>query len=488
MTQSRTFKAVILGSGQFLVTLTGLISAAVLSRIFTKEDYAAYRQTLLAYAFVAPLLTLGLPQALYYFIPRDRKNSRSILTGNLLLLFLMGGIFTVAMWCGGNQLLARRFSNPAISQLLLIYSPYAMLALPISTIGACLMSCDRVKTLAIYSVGSGILTVVLVISLVLIWQTPKASISAMVLAELLIFVPAIILMYRATAGTEWHPSKTNLWEQVKYSIPLGLAGMLGIIALSLDKIIVSSMCTPEQFAVYVNGAAEIPLIGILTGSVTSVLLPDFVRMYKASAYEELRALWHRAMIRCLTILLPVMAFILVMAPEIMRVLFSTKYEESAYPFRVYSLMLPVRATTFGAVLMAINRTRAVTLGAIFGLLSNFLLSILFVKFAGPIGAAWATVGATYGVAFLYTALIARYLNYSYKIILPWKEIACVFAATAGPILIILSISSLLPQNDIVKLMIVAGVFSLLTMISYRLFRIVTISDIPMSKLLAKAIP
>ena len=49
----------ILASGQGLTTLVGLLSAAVLARLFSKHDYATYRQTLLAYTFAAPFVMLG---------------------------------------------------------------------------------------------------------------------------------------------------------------------------------------------------------------------------------------------------------------------------------------------------------------------------------------------------------------------------------------------------------------------------------------------
>ena len=89
MNQSRTFKAALLGSGKFLAAITGVVMVAFLSRILTKTDYSAYRQTILAYTVLSPLLMLGLPQALYYFLPRDSKNSRSILSGNLFILSFM---------------------------------------------------------------------------------------------------------------------------------------------------------------------------------------------------------------------------------------------------------------------------------------------------------------------------------------------------------------------------------------------------------------
>ena len=76
----------ILASGQALTTLATLIIAVVLSRLFSKADYATYRQTILAYTFAAPFAMLGFQQALYYFLPREQARPRRVLVENLLLL------------------------------------------------------------------------------------------------------------------------------------------------------------------------------------------------------------------------------------------------------------------------------------------------------------------------------------------------------------------------------------------------------------------
>ena len=271
-----------------------------------------------------------------------------------------------------------------------------------------------------------------------------------------------------------------MWSQLKYSVPLGLAGMLGAISLALDKVIVSSMCPPQQFAVYINGAIEIPLIAILTGSIISVLIPDFVKMYRASKHQEILALWHRATSRCLIVFLPVMGFILVMAPEIMRVLFSAKYEGSAYPFRVYALMLPIRATNFGAVLMATNHTRTIMLGSILNLIANAVLAVPFIYLLGPTGAAWATVLATIGLALFFSVVIGRYLGAHGKNILPWKDMARLFAAVAPPTFIIAAIMMfcpVLPKNDILRLVLTVVVFSLVLCVCYHKSNIMKYSEI-----------
>jgi len=362
--------------------------------------------------------------------------------------------------------LAWRFNNPDIARTLLILAPYPLFMLPASGISACLIARNRIKQVAIFNVLSRLFMLGAVLTAVLIWRTPAAAVVGTVVGAGIVLLPALKLMFAACNVGSLLPSTKGMWSQLQYAVPLGLAGIIGTISLSLDKMIVSSMCSPEQFAVYVNGAIQIPLIGVLTGSVIAVLIPDFVRMYKTDQYQELRTLWHRAMVRCLAILLPTMGFILVMAPEIMRVLFSTKYENSAYPFRVYALMLPVRATVFGAVLMATNRTKIVTLGSLLNLFANGVLSVLFVYFIGPMGAAWATVLSVIGLALFYSNMISRYLQFHGKSILPWKNIVRLLVAITPPTLIVMAILSVLPKNDILRLMLASIVFLSVLAICY----------------------
>ena len=75
-TQSRTSKVLALSLGNTLTVLVGIVSGMVAARVLTKHDYATMRQTMLAYQFVAPLLTLALPMALYYFLPGSGERKR----------------------------------------------------------------------------------------------------------------------------------------------------------------------------------------------------------------------------------------------------------------------------------------------------------------------------------------------------------------------------------------------------------------------------
>lgn len=392
---SRTFKAGLLASGTFLTTCVGLASMAVLARVLSMRDYATYKQTMLAYAFAAPLLMLGLPKALYYFLPGEKHRARAILVENLLLLSAMGAVFSLFILLGGNKLLAWRFRNPNLAKTLLILAPYPLFMLPASALGACLMARDRVKQVAVFNVVSRVVMLAAVITGCLVWRTPSAALIGTVLGAAIVFLPALRLMLASCREGSTRPKTSGMWSQLKYSVPLGVAGMIGAMRLNLDKLLVSSLCPPESFAVYVNGAVQIPLIGVVTGSVTAVLLPDMARAYREGDYAGVLAPWRRAATKCAMIILPVMVFLLVNAPAVIRTLFSAKYAESAVPFRVYLSLLPIRIATFGAVLLSTGRSGLMLLAQGTALMINLLLSLWLIGLLGYVGAAIGTVAATY---------------------------------------------------------------------------------------------
>ena len=476
MSQSRTVKAGILASGTFLTTCVRLISAVILSRVLSMYDYATYRQTLLVYAFISPLLMLGLPQALYYFLPGENKRPRSLLMGNVLLLSFMAGLFTLFLLFGGNRLLAWRFNNPNIARTLLILAPYPLFMLPASGLSACLIARNRVKQVAVYNVLSRLFMLSVVLTAVLICRTPAAAIVGTVVGAGMVLVPALKLMFAACNVGSLLPSTNGMWSQLKYAVPLGLAGIIGTISKSLDKIIVSSMCSPEQSAVYINGAIEIPLIGVLTGSVMAILIPDLVKMYKAAQYGELRVLWHRAMVKCSLLILPIMVFLLVMAPEVIRLLFSDRYVESVHPFRVYLLALPVRITQFGAIFMATRRNKLIVYRAMTGLILNMFLSIILIRFLGYIGAAISTVLIVYLWTVPYNLFfISRILTINFRSIIPVSILTKVLIVSIGSGAVFLLAPFVRPLGDVLTLAIMGLLYTVVVMLLFVCFNLAEMS-------------
>jgi len=433
---SRASKSAMVASGRSATALSMLAIAAVLSRVLSRYDYATVQQTLVVYIFLSPFLKLGLPEVLYYFLGRDKKNARSILSGNLLILFSSGLLFMIFLWAGGNRLIAGRFNNQAISDTLLIFAPYAMFALPMTAISACLVSYGKTRLLAIFNVASGAILIAFVGTAAYSLRTPEASVIGFVAATALASFAAVILMYRSVEGVEWRPVKSNIQEQLKISVPMGIAATLGVMAINLDKVLVSSLCPPEDFAIYINGAFQIPVLYIISGSVMAVLLSEFATMFKEGKTTEMVAIWKSAMLKCSYMIIPLMFFLFLMAPELMGVLFSPEYQDSATPFRIYLLLLPVRITSFGSIILAAGKSNWILKVTLIAVIINFIASIFLIKQIGYLGAAIATVLTTYlWTVPYYISMIKKLTGFSRYQLLPIRALGKVIVISGVPILV-----------------------------------------------------
>ncbi len=392
---SRTSKVLALSLGQTLATVASIVSGMVLARVLSKTDYATIKQTLLAYNFVAPLLMLGLPSALYYFLPRNEKRQRGVTIDNMLLLFGLSIIFCLFLTFGGSDLLAKRFNNPDLAFTLKWLIGYPLYVMPVSVLGAVLVSKEKITTLTIYNVLTKLILVALTISAVLYTRSFEAPLLIQIGLPILFGLVAVRLIFKNLPKDSNKPNGKSMKEILKYSAPLGIATMMGTIMLQMDKIIVSAMCTPAEFANYVNGAIEIPLIAVITGSISTIILADMSKMCHNGNKNDALVLFKKAALRSSAILFPVMVFLLMAAKPFIVTLYSVKYLESIVPFTIYLFVLPIRTVMYGSVLMALGQTKVILYRSIFDLAVNAILSILFIYLWGYIGAAIATIATLY---------------------------------------------------------------------------------------------
>lgn len=423
MASSRTSKVLALSLGQGLTTFVTLVSGMVMTRVLSQAELATYRQTLLAYQVAVPLLSLGLPQAIYYFLPAEEKRKRGLLVDALVMLVCMGFVYAVFIALGGNYLLARRFSNPAIVRTLVYLVPLPLIMLPAGLLSSVMVVQDRVKSLAVFNVLNSLSLAVGVISACLIWKTPEAMIFARVSVSVMLGLFAIGLMLRAIPHNSGsHASFRNMRAMVSFSIPLVVAGALGTISLQLDKIIVSSMCTPEAFAVYSVAAMEIPLIGIVTGSISRVILVDFRKAFVAGDYASAVRLYRLVPEKTTIFLFPTMVYLGLAAKPFICVLFSETYIASAPAFMIYLLVIPSRTILLNGM-AAVGKNKIVLRISAVGLLLNLVLSILLVRSLGYLGAVIGTVIVLALWAIPMVLLeVSRSLGVSIVDSYPWKTV------------------------------------------------------------------
>lgn len=167
------------------------------------------------------------------------------------------------------------------------------------------------------------------------------------------------------------------------------------------------MMTPSDFAIYSNGALEIPLIGAITGAVMVVILSDFTKLLDKGKIEETFILWGKAVGATSSILIPLMYLLLLNADWLIITMYGEKYRNSAIPFSIYLLLIPIRTMTFSSIMTASGNTKLIMKGALYSTLFNIIFSTLLIYKIGFIGPAIATVVSTYLLAIFYSYQISR---------------------------------------------------------------------------------
>jgi len=467
MSASRTAKVLILSSGQALTALVGLLSVAILTRILTKEDFGSYRQAMLAFTFATPFVILGLDRALYTFLPGETERPRGLLVENLFLLSIAGGVLSLFIIFGGDTLLAQRFNNPALASLIALMTFYPLFLLPATATSSCLMARNRTGQLAVFNVLSRLTMFLFIIIPCFFLPRSSTAILGNVVGVIFTTAVAVYLMLRACPGTSWHPTWAGIKQQLSFSIPLGLATIVGTTTVTLDQVLVSLRCSPEVFAVYTVGAMEIPLIGIITGSITSVVLVDYARFYREGNLSAIITLVHKAMIKSAILILPVMTFLLCIAPELIRLLFGKSYEWSAVPFRIYLLNMPIRTITFGAILLATQNSRYILINQLLALAANAIFGWTLIGVFGAAGAAIGAVLASYVIGVPHMILvISNKLKTRAINLLPWMDMVKLLVISLVPALAISILKLLITLADIYWILLALIIYLPVILIGY----------------------
>lgn len=206
-------------------------------------------------------------------------------------------------------------------------------------------------------------------------------------------------------------------EIFQYSLPLGLASIVGMLSVQLDKLVISGFFSPAQYAVFSIGAMELPFISILNNSVNAILLPH-ISSEPAKLAETYRASVRKNAI----IIFPFAALGLIFAKPLITLLYTETYLASVPFFQVYLLNLPLRVATYGIIFMALGKTRYIMLNSLITLGLNLALNLILVNLMGMMGAVIATVTVTWLSVGIYLYWIRRVLRFDLAELFPLKAL------------------------------------------------------------------
>ncbi len=408
-----------------------MLSSIVMVRYFPKHEYGTFLQIMLITNTVIMFSFMGLPQSIYYYYHRV-INQPGFIVRNVILSICVGGIVAFIVYLLKDAL-SVWFNNPLLAEYGLVLALIIFFQAPSYFREALLISHGSLIINSIFTVCWNLIFFGPIIIVAFFSVTLNVLLNVLVMSCLLLFC-----LYLSAMAWIWYHTETmssleadeanereeiSLKTQLWYSLPIGLSSYIGTIGRQIDQYIVSIFFLPRDYAIYSRGAMRIPVLDTIQFTINDIMMPHYVKAYKAGDIETFLRDFHLCTEKVAKIKYPVFALLFAVAPSIMTFLYTEEYVDAASILRVYICLLLSSVTVYGIIPRASGQTSSILRATILSLVVNVTFSLLLVSRIGSIGAAIATVASVIITAIYYLHLSCRILGVSFTQIFPWKYLA-----------------------------------------------------------------
>lgn len=410
-----------LGSGSAVVVQ--LLLGVVLARVWSREAYGSFLQVTMLVATLSPILFLGLPSSLYYFLARETGAARDHFLAQTVLLLVGLGAAGGLLLAAGAPVLAGALNNDALATAIRRYGLALVGMLPAAVAHPLLVSEKRHRAATFFVAGVAVADATVTVGAVLAgWPLERLvlGLAAMHCAAGAGVVAAVVR--RSGPAAFLRLDRARLREQLRYAVPFAASMHVGTLGRFLDRYIIGAVYMPALFAVYAVGAKEVPVVPLVLSSVTIVLQQRFTELSREGRSAEILPSWQAAMRTQALLVLPLAVVLLLVADPFVTGLYSERYRDSVPVFRVYLALLVLRIAAWPMVLVATGETAVLLRGALLSLATSAAVSLALIQ---PFGLLGPAVGAVAGplVAALYALKrTERVLGLSWRRIVPWRAL------------------------------------------------------------------
>ena len=417
-------KAGVVGIGRGLYVFSLLILNVGFARSMGVESFGSFQQVFMFSAFFI-IVSLGIPETLYYFLPRLDGEERSRFIGQTIVLLALAGAFVGTGMAFGADRLAAWQHNPAIATDIRWFGLYGGFLIAASFADPLFITFGHVRRLFAITGLHAVFFVVLTIVEVK-FAVPRTGLFIVMAAFGVVrYVLTIVLVsgIRADMGpVRLGLAPHRVAKQLAYSAPVAMTNTVDVVARWLDKFVVSLMFGPALLGVFFVGAIEIPFVSVVVSSVFNVAAPAISASRHTGDIDGIITLARNAVKLTAGIIWPLFAYLFVFADSAVPLVFSTSFTGAVVPFRVYLLLLPLRIVSYGTVLIALGRSRAVFWTTVAALAVNAFLTVTLARIFGFIGPAFATVISTLFHIAVFVIIIVKELGVGPGKLLPVRRL------------------------------------------------------------------
>lgn len=425
MKQSIATDAVKLTASKIITMTISMISAMLLSRFRTLEEYGTYSQLLIVISLVSSIFMFGLPNSINFFLAsaessdEKQKFLSTYYTLSTILSFISGLALVLAA-----PLIVNYFNNAIIKNFMYVLAVYPWAKIILSSIENIYIVYEKTTRLIFFRILNSV-SLLFIILLVEVFNLGFYMYMILFIAVEAVFALSVYIQVGNLSGRIWiYFDKDLIRKVLKFSVPLGLASVVGTLNIELDKLLIGRFFSTEQLAIYTNAAREMP-VTIIASSITAVLMPQLVYLLKNGNKEKAITLWGDATSLSYVFICFFASGLFTFAPEVISLLYSNKYLPGVSVFRIYNIVLLFRCTYFGIILNSIGKTKFIFYSSIAALGLNIVLNYIFYRIFGFLGPAIATIISIVAILIFQLIETSKNIDVPLSNIFPWKELGVI---------------------------------------------------------------
>ncbi len=464
-------KAFILTLSKVVTLFLSMMTSMSLARALDLDEYGTYSELLTISSIAVSVFSLGLPNALNYFLPRSKNSDEKSRFINFYILlvtalsFILMGVMVLI-----NKPIAAYYHNDRLItySYFLVLIPWSKLI--ISSRSNLLVAEGKVVREMVYCVLNGVLLFLISVLTILNQSNFDVYIGLYVLVEIAFTILVYFEAFLATGKIfRFEIKSVGIRKLLAYTIPLGLSTAVSTISLDMDKLIIGSLMDESSVAIYANAGKELPF-SLISTSFTAIFLPQIVLLVKNKETKAAVARWKDIMEINYIILSFCVVASFAFAPQIISLLYSETYLAGVNIFRIYSLTLLLRITYWAMFLNAFGRTQEILLNSVICLILNMILNVIFYHIIGFEGPAIATLFSILAIVILQIIRTSKLLEMPIGSFIPFKKfILPTVICTVSGILIYIVVNMLNIGTDtkgIVSVVVIGVIWCVLYMVLF----------------------
>jgi O-antigen/teichoic acid export membrane protein len=402
-----------------------IISSAILSRYFSKEEYGTYKQIVYIYSTLLTIFTAGLPEVFAYFLPRfNISQGKAIVWKITRTLFVSGIAFSIFLYIFSGYI-ALFLNNPELERGIKVFSPIPFLLLPTLGIEGIFSTYKKTIFIGIYNTLTRFLTLLFIVLPVIVF---KGSYITALYGWVIVSVISLFIAFYFKGipfkDTNHEKALLKYKEIFAYSLPLVLASLWGIAISAADQFYISRFFGTIVFAEFSNGFMQLPFVMMITGATSVVLMPVFSKMISEKTdLNDLIRVWKSALLKSAIIIYPLIVFFIFFASDIIILLFSKTYQASTVYFRINMALNFFNIIIFTPILFSLGKTKFYAKIHMFLaiLIWSFEYLVILI-FNSPVAVAITSVSIKIIAVFIFMGYISNILKIDLLKLIPLKEI------------------------------------------------------------------